>query len=50
MIMSCGVANVDKQDADTSALRALNEKIVNNVRVELVMLPIGDTLTMARKI
>jgi predicted O-methyltransferase YrrM len=44
------VADPDKRDADTVALRALNEKIKVDVRVEMVMVPIGDGLTMVRKV
>ena len=35
--------------ADTTALRALNEKIVADQRVTMTLLPIGDGLTLARK-
>jgi predicted O-methyltransferase YrrM len=43
------VADRIKTDADTAALRALNEKIVADARVEMVLVPIGDGLTLARK-
>ena len=43
------VADVSVNDADTSALRALNAKIMADIRVDLVMVPICDGLTMARK-
>jgi caffeoyl-CoA O-methyltransferase len=36
-------------DADTAALRALNDKLVHDSRVELALLPLGDGLTLARK-
>ncbi|MBM3516239.1 MAG: methyltransferase domain-containing protein [Alphaproteobacteria bacterium] len=36
-------------DADTTALKALNQKIRNDQRVTLAMIPIGDGLTLARK-
>ncbi len=35
--------------ADTKALRALNNKIAKDERVDVNMLPIGDGLTLARK-
>jgi predicted O-methyltransferase YrrM len=44
------VANADKHDADTVALRTLNDKIKADARVEMVMVPIGDGLTMVRKL
>ena len=44
------VARDDKHDADTVALRALNAKIRRDKRIALAMVPIGDGLTMARKL
>ena len=49
VLWSGAVADSKAQDADTKALRALNSKIKDDERVEMVMLPIGDGLTMARK-
>jgi predicted O-methyltransferase YrrM len=43
------VADPAKNDADTSALRALNAKIKADNRVDHCMIPIGDGLTLARK-
>jgi predicted O-methyltransferase YrrM len=43
------VARPEKKDADTVALRALNDKIRCDGRVTFSMVPIGDGLTMARK-
>lgn len=43
------VANAGRDDADTRAIRALNEKIRDDSRVDAVMLPIGDGLTLARR-
>jgi len=44
------VADPAKQDADTVAIRALNDKILADARVEICLVPICDGLTMARKI
>jgi predicted O-methyltransferase YrrM len=44
------VADPEKRDADTSALRALNAKIAADTRVTHCMLPIADGLTLARKL
>jgi predicted O-methyltransferase YrrM len=44
------VADASKKDADTTALRALNSKIKADTRVSLAMVPIGDGLTLARKL
>lgn len=44
------VANPAEKDADTEALRALNDKVLADARVQMVMVPIGDGLTMARKV
>ncbi|MBS0381494.1 MAG: class I SAM-dependent methyltransferase [Proteobacteria bacterium] len=37
------------QDDDTRALQALNDKLHNDERIDMAMLPIGDGLTLARK-
>ena len=44
------VAYPTKNDADTVALRQLNAKIHADPRVQLSMVPIGDGLTVARKL
>jgi caffeoyl-CoA O-methyltransferase len=49
VLWSGSVADPSVKDEDTSALRALNAKIMADIRVELVMVPICDGLTMARK-
>ncbi len=43
------VIDETKQDADTVALRALNDHIANDERVQAVMLSISDGLTIVRK-
>lgn len=37
-------------DADTKAIRALNRKLAGHSEIELSLLPIGDGLTLARKL
>jgi predicted O-methyltransferase YrrM len=44
------VADTSVSDDDTRALRALNEKIGNDERVEPALLTVGDGLTVARKL
>jgi predicted O-methyltransferase YrrM len=44
------VADPAKTDADTQALRTLNAKIKSDDRVAIAMVPIGDGLTLARKV
>ncbi|MBW2467038.1 MAG: class I SAM-dependent methyltransferase, partial [Deltaproteobacteria bacterium] len=44
------VADATKDDADTEAIRALNQKIHKDTRVEISLVPIADGLTLARKI
>lgn len=43
------MADPARQDDDTRALRALNAKLARDPRVDLVMLPVGDGLTLARR-
>ncbi|MFZ4663654.1 MAG: class I SAM-dependent methyltransferase [Caldilineaceae bacterium] len=38
-----------KQDEDSNALRALNQQLHKDDRIDLSMVPIGDGLTLARK-
>jgi caffeoyl-CoA O-methyltransferase len=44
-----GVINPTRQDADTRAIRALNDFIAQDRRVEAVMLAVSDGLTIVRK-
>jgi len=43
------VVDASRQDADTKAIRALNEKVHGDSRVDVVLMPIGDGLTLARR-
>lgn len=43
------VVGPERDDADTLAIVALNEKLHRDERIDLSLVPIGDGLTMARK-
>ena len=43
------VADAADHEADTVAIRAFNERVHRDERVDLTLLPIGDGLTLARK-
>jgi caffeoyl-CoA O-methyltransferase len=43
------IVQADPLDADTSALRAFNDLVASNARVEVVVLTAFDGLTIARK-
>jgi predicted O-methyltransferase YrrM len=43
------VADANKQDADTRAIRELNAKVADDARVSSSLVPIGDGLLLARK-
>ncbi|MGH8175449.1 MAG: class I SAM-dependent methyltransferase [Steroidobacter sp.] len=43
------VADPSERDENTAALRALNDKLHRDERVDLSLLPIGDGLTLVRK-
>lgn len=49
VLWSGEVANANASDADTLALRALNQKIGRDERVDASLLPIGDGLMVVRK-
>jgi predicted O-methyltransferase YrrM len=49
VLWSGSVAKPSVRDEDTVALRALNTKIMADARVDIVMVPICDGVTMARK-
>lgn len=44
------VADPADQESDTIALRAFNEELLTDLRVDISMVPIGDGLTLARKL
>jgi caffeoyl-CoA O-methyltransferase len=44
-----GVVNNDLQDDDTLAIRAVNNKVIADDRVDTTLTPIGDGLTLAIK-
>lgn len=49
VLWSGAVVDDNRQDDDTRAIRALNQKIHDDERVDVNMLPIGDGLTLAVK-
>ena len=49
VLWSGAIVDETKQDADTQALRKLNDFIAKDTRVEAVMLGIADGLTVVRK-
>ena len=50
VLWSGKVANPEKNDKDTLAIREFNQKIQNDSRVENVLIPVRDGLMVARKI
>ena len=50
VLWSGAVADISITDPDTEAIRALNKKIVNDVRVDSSLVPVADGLTLARKV
>jgi caffeoyl-CoA O-methyltransferase len=49
VLWSGNVINPDANDDNTKAIKAFNDKVVADTRVDTVMLPISDGLTMCRK-
>lgn len=50
VLWSGEVINPQNQDENTQAIRALNEKVRQDTRVSICMLPIADGLTLAQKV
>lgn len=48
-LWSGNVADPDKRDPDTEAIRAFNLHVRDDARVDLALVPIGDGLTIIRK-
>ncbi len=48
VLWSGAVADPSNQEADTEAIRQVNERVATDQRVDAVLLPIGDGLTLAR--
>src|SRR5258706_1020663 len=48
-LWSGDVANLENQKPDTVSLRAFNDALHRDERVDLALVPIGDGLTLARK-
>ena len=49
VLWSGRVIDPSQSDADTFAIRELNQRIATDSRIERVMLPVGDGLTLCRK-
>jgi predicted O-methyltransferase YrrM len=43
------VVDASRQDADTLAIRAFNDSMARDPRVDAVMIPLSDGLTLLRK-
>ncbi len=49
VLWSGRIIDLQVQDADTLAIRALNQKLRDDKRIDLSILPVSDGLTLARK-
>ena len=50
MLQSGRVADPKSRDGSTKAIRALNAKLAGDDRVDVVLLPLGDGMTIARRL
>jgi caffeoyl-CoA O-methyltransferase len=50
VLWSGQVCNLEAQDKKTSAVRAFNQKIASDPRVEVILLPIRDGISLIRKL
>jgi predicted O-methyltransferase YrrM len=49
VLWSGRIIDLERTDADTVALRALNDQLRTDERIDLALIPIGDGVTIARK-
>ncbi|MDH3987457.1 MAG: SAM-dependent methyltransferase, partial [Gammaproteobacteria bacterium] len=49
-LWSGAVADTTRQDPETCAIRALNDLVLADDRVQISLLPVADGLTLARKL
>jgi caffeoyl-CoA O-methyltransferase len=49
VLWSGRVADLQEQDNQTQAIRNFNQKLAQDDRIDLSLIPIGDGLTLARK-
>jgi predicted O-methyltransferase YrrM len=50
VLWSGAVADARRQDPDTVALRFINQKLHGDKRIDVALLPVGDGVTIARKL
>lgn len=48
--MNARTLDATQVDEDTVAIRAINQKIKSDSRVDIVVIPLADGLTLARKL
>ena len=47
MLWAGRVIDAENQEENTNVIRAYNEKLANDDRVDVVLMPIGDGISMA---